>query len=175
MAVSPEPGPGSTPPEVRARPAARVVLLDEFDRVLLFRWLLPARDGTPERIWWITPGGGVQAGESHEQAATRELWEETGLAGVPLGPCVWTRNYLFRWGDRAIEQQERYYLARVRDACITCDNFEEYEKVALTEHRWWSLAELRASGEHFVPGKLAELLEAILAGDLPLTPLMVGD
>ncbi|MBI2766203.1 MAG: NUDIX domain-containing protein [Chloroflexi bacterium] len=159
-----------------ARPAARVVLLDEYDRVLLLRWVLPApRDDRRERVWWITPGGGVNPGESHEDGALRELWEETGISGVPLGPWVWTRKYLFRWRGRAVEQQERYFLARVTDALVTRDNFEEYEKLALTEHRWWSIAELRASAERFIPANLADLVEALIGGDVPAEPFVVGD
>ena len=49
------------------RQAARVVLLDDRDRVLLFRGFDPA---DPDRgSWWFTPGGGINPGESLEAAA----------------------------------------------------------------------------------------------------------
>jgi hypothetical protein len=42
--------------------------------------LFLARDSTrPGQHWWVTPGGGLQIGESFEEAASRELHEETGL------------------------------------------------------------------------------------------------
>lgn len=69
------------------RPAARVVLLDTDDRVLLIRskW-----DG---RSLWFTPGGRIEEGESPEEAARRELHEETGIEPQMLlweGPRVAT-------------------------------------------------------------------------------------
>ena len=45
-------------------------------RILLFSDSDP---GLPGLHWWITPGGGVEPGESDLEAAVRELAEETGL------------------------------------------------------------------------------------------------
>ena len=74
------------------RLAARVLLLDEGSRILLFRGGDPA---APERgTWWFTPGGGLEPGETRHQGAARELFEETGLRVSPdsLGEPVLCRR-----------------------------------------------------------------------------------
>src|SRR3712207_8303508 len=69
-----------------ARPVARVLLLGPGGRLLL----LLAQDAPGGHQWWVTPGGGLDPGESFEQAARRELLEETGIR-AEVGPWVWTR------------------------------------------------------------------------------------
>ena len=59
--------------ELRIRPAARAIVLDPDDRILLVRFEFP--DGT----FWATPGGGIEPGETPEEAVRRELAEEAGL------------------------------------------------------------------------------------------------
>jgi 8-oxo-dGTP pyrophosphatase MutT (NUDIX family) len=58
---------------LRLRDAARAVVLDPEERVLLVRFEFPRRRG------WATPGGGIDPGESDEAAIRRELAKETGL------------------------------------------------------------------------------------------------
>ncbi|MBU1170327.1 MAG: NUDIX domain-containing protein [Proteobacteria bacterium] len=57
-------------------PAACVVLIDSQERVLLAK-----RKVDPKAGYWCLPGGFVELGESPEEAAIRELREETGLQG----------------------------------------------------------------------------------------------
>lgn len=54
---------------------ARVMVLDAMDRVLVLK--------NTKRGRWELPGGKVDAGESHQQAACRELYEETCLQLKP--------------------------------------------------------------------------------------------
>ena len=127
----------------------RVIVLEGCGRVLLFRIAFPDRDD--ERLW-ITPGGGLEPGETHEQAAPRELREETGLEGATLGPCIWTRRHIFWWIDEWVEQLERYYLLNSPGIIVKPPSPDELKKEYLQEQRWWSIAEIEAAkSETFAP------------------------
>lgn len=66
--------------EPRLRPAARVIVLDHDDRLLLLRY------DEAGHIFWAVPGGSLEDGETYEQAARRELYEELGLTSSWSGP-----------------------------------------------------------------------------------------
>jgi 8-oxo-dGTP pyrophosphatase MutT (NUDIX family) len=155
------------------RPGSRVLLLDARERLLLFRIDDPEVD---LRSFWITPGGALEESETFEEAARREVLEETGLADFVLGLCVWLRPHVWRWGERWIASDERYFLARVDSNEVSLEGQEPHERSVLTEYRWWSLPELEAArDEVFVPRGLAALLAPLLAGDIPATPIEVGE
>ena len=145
------------------RPAARVILVDGRDRVLLFRFTSPVS----HRSWWLTPGGGLDPGETHREAALRELREETGLTGVKLSRCVWRREHEFTWLGRHLLQQERFFVARVPTWDVDVKEHTQEEVEVMTEHRWWTVAEIKTSNEVFAPREMPQHLPAIVAGDLP--------
>ena len=82
--TGPGPGSGTCPGPGPARRAARVVLLDEGNAVLLLSGHDPAVETAA--IYLILPGGGAHAGETLEETARREVYEETGARLGELGP-----------------------------------------------------------------------------------------
>lgn len=149
-----------TPPRPVVRTAARVLLLDPAGRVLLVKGGDPAR---PEAgTWWITPGGGLEPGEDARTAAMREAFEETGHRIAGLDGPVARRSSVFPFDGRLIEQREQYFVAHVPAFKPTTGGWTELERRALTELRWWTVEELRATVETVYPESLADLVAAQL-------------
>jgi 8-oxo-dGTP pyrophosphatase MutT (NUDIX family) len=158
------------------RNAARVVLLDQAGRVLLLRASDPADRTKPP--WWEIPGGGVEGRESSEDAARRELLEETGIADAEIGPCVWVQRAVFDFGGFHFDQHERIHVAWCRGevpAPVRPTALEALEALAFDGHHWWTVDELLGSTEPLVPPRLRELLPPIVAGRLPDIPIDIGD
>jgi 8-oxo-dGTP pyrophosphatase MutT (NUDIX family) len=158
------------------RHTARVVVVNERQQVLLFRYEdAVALDPTqPDlTVYWVTVGGGLEEGQTFEAAARRELWEETGIRTEGVGPWLWTRERALRFPDESVLFHERYFLARVGDPEVSVANLLPCERQAYRSHRWWTLAERRRSQEAVRPEDFADLLAPVLAGDVPDTPVTI--
>jgi 8-oxo-dGTP pyrophosphatase MutT (NUDIX family) len=132
------------------RLAVRALVIDDDERVLLVQYRRPVGAET----WWGTPGGGIDPGETDEQALARELREEVGLHEFELGPVLFEHVGLFPWARELFRQVNTTYLVRVRqhEPRATIDLAAE----GVVDVRWWSLKELEASDAQFAPPDLVE-------------------
>ena len=153
------------------RPAARAVILTPDAQVLLMRFRFPWRD----QDLWITPGGGLAAGEDARSAVIREIHEETGLRDATLSAELWTREHHIHIEGKTFYQRERYFLVRT-------PRFEP-EALALESGNeadwfegfgWWSIADLPEVGETFAPTGLGRLLRDLVNEGVPDAPFRIG-
>ncbi len=167
--VPAEPEGGTTDRPI-PREAARVLLLDAEDRVLLVAHL----PGDGRRVW-TAPGGGLDAGEDHATAASRELREEVGLA-VPLGPWVWERTATFTFRGVWIAQHERWSLVRLAPGAAPDAAALPIADPGTDGGRWWTLEALRAAAppDVLAPAALPDALAVLLRDGPPAAPVDVG-
>ena len=168
-----EPAPN---PDVRIRPGARVLVMNARNEILLIHEHyddVVIIERPDLRDLWVLPGGGIDPGEDPETAALREVWEETGLAGYPLGPCIWQRDRVVMIRGERVRKSERVYLLRVDgDPVIRLDDPDG--KTEVSGYRWWSLDALRTTTENLSALVQPALIADILAGSIPETPIRLA-
>ena len=159
---------------MRIRRSSRLILIDTEGRVLLFRIedATVFRPDEPSLVsYWITPGGALEAGEDHATAARRELWEETGMTRIELGPWIALCEPVLNWAGELVQAHDRFFFIRIDSTAVTFENLNAAEREVFREHRWWDVEELRASGECVVPPGLVDLLARLVAGNVPPQPV----
>lgn len=160
------------------RKTARVLLLDREDRLLLIRMHDPNVSDTEGKVlpqaYWVTIGGEMEPGENIATAARRELFEETGLEDVRLGPPVWTTEHVLCVHGKNRLLQETFVLARTDTTVLNRSGWTILEHDVIHDMRWWTLDELQSTTDTIFPTSLVQHLPALLAGDIPASPLEIA-
>lgn len=162
------------------RTAARAIILDEEDRVLLCRFVSPhpaVPPGAP--AVWAAPGGGIEPGEDGLSALRREMREETGLVIATDPPHVWHQVVITADLAPGLDGMVNDYFL-VRTGHFEPRGEVTGDQLAADEHlagfRWWRLAEITdyAGPDLFSPRGLAPLLTDLLASGAPAEPVTLG-
>jgi 8-oxo-dGTP pyrophosphatase MutT (NUDIX family) len=142
------------------RETARILLTNASGEVFLLLTHFDPEVGLPPR--WITPGGGIDAGETPLKAAVRELHEETGVLVSPeaLGEPIGQIAGRWDWGDGENHHTYTDYFYRLEVASFDLDSsgWTDDERRDVLDYRWWSLQELQATGEQIGPHGLVDLI-----------------
>jgi 8-oxo-dGTP pyrophosphatase MutT (NUDIX family) len=147
---------------LRRRHTARVLVVDDQGRLLLFQ----DTDLGSGVHMWITAGGAVEPGESETTAAVRELAEETGLVvgeADLVGPVA-RRKVFHGFSDKVVEQDEVYFGVNVPAFEVDTAGHTPEERLAMTEHRWWTREELLATEHDVWPRCVLDLWDRFESG-----------
>ncbi len=143
------------------RETARVLLHNAHGEVFLLHTHFDPEVGLAPR--WITPGGGIDEGETPKQAALRELREETGLELTKdqIGEEIWRTSGTWFWGDGLNQHTyvDYFFAYAINDFVLDDSGWTTDERRDVLEYRWWNVSDLIASGEQFGPHGLAEFLQ----------------
>jgi 8-oxo-dGTP pyrophosphatase MutT (NUDIX family) len=114
------------------------LITDPLGRVLLFRF--EHRTGAlAGSSYWATPGGGVEGKETFEEAAIRELWEETGIRVDHVGLPIGQRQVVLQLSDgEYVNEDERYFHVRVSSNRVSTAGWTADEVDCITDHHWGS-------------------------------------
>jgi 8-oxo-dGTP diphosphatase len=121
---------------MRRRPSARLLILDPGGRVLRFRFVHKT-GALAGDDYWATPGGAVEDGETFEQAAIRELEEETGIHRDDVGPQVGRREFVLQLPDgERVLADERFFLVEALNEGFSRAGWTAEEAEVIAEQRW---------------------------------------
>jgi ADP-ribose pyrophosphatase YjhB (NUDIX family) len=95
---------------------------------------------------WKFPGGLVDEGETIEQAATREVWEETGIKASFLGVIGFREQLNFRFG-----QGDLYFMCLMQ--AETSDIKKQDEEIM--DAKWMPIAEAKNEEFYAMSGEVA--------------------
>ena len=141
--------------EPRLRRSARVLLFSPAGELFLIRFVAELQ-GAPY-IFWVTPGGEIDAGEQELAAAQRELFEELGIRPALHGPVHREEGGEYTHLGERVRNRDVFFAACCERDAPRLSGVTADEIRLMQEARWWAVAELAATGELVFPERLAEI------------------
>jgi 8-oxo-dGTP diphosphatase len=140
------------------------MLFDPAGRVLLIRCAVMRSDG--EFVFWLTPGGEIEAGEEPAAAAVREVREELGLE-LAVTPAYTEANQFEHQGEMR-DNVDYVFTARCGAGEPQLRGVTAEEIAIMKEIRWWTAEEVEAAGntgvERIFPVDLAGRMREFAVG-----------
>lgn len=160
------------------RNSVKVLLLNEHSELLLMCADDPKTtsiDGKYHGRFWFTVGGKIENGETLEQAALREIKEETGIAEneVSLGPVVWFGEFDLILDGTLTHLKQTFIVAKTKKHKVALTSPTDWEKETIKGLAWFSLEKIQNCTEIIYPVLLPKYLPDILKGNYPATPLEI--
>lgn len=128
------------------------LVLDESQRGALI-----GRQDRRGRMVWSLPKGHIEAGETPEAAAVREIREETGISGAIVAP-LGTIDFWFMADNRRVHKTVHHFLLRAEGGELSSDDAE------VDSVEWVPLADMTTRLAYADERRLLDRVQELLAG-----------
>ena len=164
---------------LQVRNSIKVLLLNDDNELLL----ICVDDPKPTTVkgeyhgrFWDTIGGEIEPHESIQQAALREIHEETGITKeeIELGPIVWFGELDLVLAGTLTHIKQRFIVARTKQKNVSLENLTQAEQAVVKKVDWFSLEEIKNSTEVIYPVLLPQYLPDIISGKYPEQPIEIN-
>ena len=161
------------------RNVVRIILLNENNELLLMCIDDPQTKPIKEKYkgpFWTLVGGEIKKEETLLEAATRELFEETGInkKNVLFGPVVWFGEFDLLVYGKPTHMKQTFIVAKTKQKDVFLAKLTASEKKTVKNLVWFSLEKIMNRGEIIYPIVLPDYLPNIIKEIYPKKPIKIN-